>query len=423
MIRNGAQVVWESLVREGVDVVFGIPGGAVIPLYHFLCDYPIRLVLMRHEKAAVHAAHGYARVSGQVGVCVVTSGPGATNLVTGLATANAASLPVVALTGQAPTSVLGTDGFQEVDIASITAPVTKHNYLVRTAEELAQVVREAFHIARTGQPGPVLLAVSTDIQQREIEYAYPDQIDLPGYDPDRRHFFTTQDHEANRRCPAGPEEWNSAAAPAIVLQQLLEATRGEVLLVCDPIAGMPDPGSFGPRVLLSPGTMHTRGFALPAAIGAQIASPCEEVWVLAGDDGLQCTIQELATVVQERLPLRIAVINQGRTATRFAKSAGNANLVDPLIGPSFTRLAQAYGIQGSRVSSSSGAAPAIAHASACKGPILVDFQLAGQVDGTSRGSGESAAPLPVVRPRLPSRGYARPAARPRCRPPAPREGR
>jgi thiamine pyrophosphate-dependent acetolactate synthase large subunit-like protein len=365
------------LVREGIEVVFGIPGGSVIPLYHYLCDYPIRLVLMRHEQAAIHAADGYARVTRRVGVCLVTSGPGATNLVTGLATAKAASSPVVALTGQAPTSVLGTDGFQEVDIASITEPVTKHNYLVRSTQELPQVIREAFYIARTGQPGPVLIAVATDIQLEEIEYAYPEQIDLPGYDPARPYLHAPRDLHTDSRCPAGTGEAVYGTALRSAMQQLLETTRGDIVLVWDPISDMPDLGGHVPRALLSPGSMQTKGFALPAAIGAQIALPGEPVWVVAGDDGIQVTIQELATVVQEGLSLRIVVINQGRTAARLATSTGVSTSDEPLLGPEFCRLAEAYGIPGWTVANWSRARSAIAQASACSGPVLVDFQLAG----------------------------------------------
>jgi acetolactate synthase-1/2/3 large subunit len=149
---NGAHIVWESLVREGVEIVFGISGGAVIHLYHALPEYPIHHVLMRHEQAAAHAADGYARVTGKVGVCLATSGPGATNLVTGIATAHMDSSPVVAITGQVPTPFIGKDAFQEVDITGITLPITKHNYLVTDINELAMTIKEAFYIARTGRP-------------------------------------------------------------------------------------------------------------------------------------------------------------------------------------------------------------------------------------------------------------------------------
>jgi acetolactate synthase-1/2/3 large subunit len=178
---TGAQAVWESLVREGVNTVFGISGGAVIHLYHVLPDYPIHHVLMRHEQAAAHAADGYARATGRVGVCIATSGPGATNLVTGLATAHMDSSPIVAITGQVATPVLGTDAFQEVDITGITIPITKHNYLVTDAQELPTVIREAFTIARTGRPGPVLIDIAKDAQAAELDYVYPEEVYLPGY--------------------------------------------------------------------------------------------------------------------------------------------------------------------------------------------------------------------------------------------------
>jgi acetolactate synthase-1/2/3 large subunit len=180
---KGAQVVCESLVREGVEVIFGYPGGAVIPIYDALVDYPLRHVLVRHEQAAAHAADGYARATGKVGVCFATSGPGATNLVTGIATAYLDSSPLLAITGQVPTAHIGKDAFQEVDVTGITLPITKHNYLVTRAEDLPRVMKEAFHITRTGRPGPVLVDIAKDAQTGEIEFDYPEEVDLPGYRP------------------------------------------------------------------------------------------------------------------------------------------------------------------------------------------------------------------------------------------------
>ena len=178
---SGAQAICESLVQENIDVVFGIPGGGVIHLYHALPEYPIRHVLMRHEQAAIHAADAYARCTGRVGVCVVTSGPGATNLLTGLITALRDSSPVVALTGQSASAVIGTEAFQEVDITGITLPASKHNYLVTNISDLPRVLKEAFHIARTGCPGPVVVSVAADVQSAKMDYAYPETVDLPGY--------------------------------------------------------------------------------------------------------------------------------------------------------------------------------------------------------------------------------------------------
>ena len=180
---KGSQILLETLVKEGVDVIFGYPGGAVLEIYHELPNYPIRHVLVRHEQAAVHAADGYARASGRIGVALVTSGPGATNTVTGIATAYMDSIPIVVLTGQVPTMLIGNDAFQEADIVGITRPCTKHNYLVKDLEELAQVIREAFYIARTGRPGPVLIDLPKDLMNSFCEYAFPETIHLRGYNP------------------------------------------------------------------------------------------------------------------------------------------------------------------------------------------------------------------------------------------------
>jgi acetolactate synthase-1/2/3 large subunit len=165
MKRTGAQIIWEALTREGAEVVFGYPGGAIMPAYDAMAQYPIRHVLVRHEQGAAHMADGFARASGKVGVCIATSGPGATNLVTGIATAALDSIPLVAITGQVSSKVLGTDAFQEIDITGITLPITKHNFLVTRAEDIAPALREAFQIAQSGRPGPVLVDVTKDAQQ------------------------------------------------------------------------------------------------------------------------------------------------------------------------------------------------------------------------------------------------------------------
>lgn len=182
---TGAEIVMECLLREGVDVMFGYPGGAILPTYDAMTRYPqIHHVLVRHEQGASHMADGYARASGRVGVAIATSGPGATNLVTGLATAMMDSSPIVAITGQVGRPSIGTDAFQETDVTGVTLPVTKHNYLVSEIEELPYIMREAFHIARTGRPGPVLIDIPKDIQTMKIEFEYPEgEIRLPGYRP------------------------------------------------------------------------------------------------------------------------------------------------------------------------------------------------------------------------------------------------
>ena len=181
---TGAQIVVECLKKEDVKVMFGIPGGAIMPLYDVLYNEPsIKHILTRHEQGAIHAADGYARATGKVGVCVATSGPGATNLVTGLANAHLDSIPLVAFTGQVPTNLIGTDAFQEVDISGITLPVTKNSYVARDVKDLARIVQEAFYIARTGRPGPVLIDFPKDIQLAQAEFKYPESVSLKSYKP------------------------------------------------------------------------------------------------------------------------------------------------------------------------------------------------------------------------------------------------
>lgn len=186
MARTGAQVIWETLLSEGVDVVFGIPGGAIMPAYDALLEYPIRHVLVRHEQGAAHMADGYARASGRVGVAIATSGPGATNLTTGIATAMLDSSPIVCITGQVSSPLIGSDAFQEIDITGVTLPITKHNYLVTQADDIGPVLREAFFVARSGRPGPVLVDITKDAQQRATDW-HPNgsAVRLPGYRPQR----------------------------------------------------------------------------------------------------------------------------------------------------------------------------------------------------------------------------------------------
>ena len=181
---TGAQIIMECLVREGVEMVFGIPGGSTLPFYDTFQHYPqVQHILVKHEQSAAHAADAYARVTGKVGVCCATSGPGATNLVTGIANAWMDSVPIVAITGQVVTWLIGRDGFQEADITGISLPITKANWLVLRAEDMAETMREAFHIARSGRPGPVLIDVPRDVFIQEAEFEYPEEVDLPGFRP------------------------------------------------------------------------------------------------------------------------------------------------------------------------------------------------------------------------------------------------
>ena len=181
--KSGARLIVESLIDAGVDVVFGFPGGQVIPLYDALYDAPFRHILTRHEQGAAHGADGYARSTGRVGVCIATSGPGATNLVTGLATAYMDSVPMVAITGQVPKTMIGNDTFQEADMYGITLPITKYNFLVKEVDQLPQTIKEAFHIASTGRPGPVLIDIPKDIQAAHTGTTVFGDVNLPGYRP------------------------------------------------------------------------------------------------------------------------------------------------------------------------------------------------------------------------------------------------
>jgi len=179
----GAQILLESLKREGVTAMFGYPGGQVLPIFDRIYDSDIRFILTRHEQGAVHAADGYARATGKVGVCLATSGPGATNLVTGIANAYMDSIPLVAITGQVKTFLIGNDAFQEADVTGITRPITKHNYLVKDARDLSRVVREAFYIASSGRPGPVVIDIPSDIQMQDVEFIWPQTVSMRSYNP------------------------------------------------------------------------------------------------------------------------------------------------------------------------------------------------------------------------------------------------
>ncbi|MDP8263653.1 MAG: biosynthetic-type acetolactate synthase large subunit [Candidatus Ancaeobacter aquaticus] len=182
-MRTGAEIVIDSLAQENVEVVFGYPGGTVIDIFDLMNKAPFEFVLVRHEQAAAHAADGYARSTGKVGVCLATSGPGATNLVTGIATANMDGIPMVAITGQVPSSMIGNDAFQEVDITGICRPITKHTYLVKDIDELPRIIKEAFYIASTGKPGPVLIDIPKDVQKAKTKNPYPKEVDIRGYKP------------------------------------------------------------------------------------------------------------------------------------------------------------------------------------------------------------------------------------------------
>jgi acetolactate synthase-1/2/3 large subunit len=530
---TGAQMVLEGLQREGVEVIFGYPGGVVLPLYDTLPQYPgIRHILVRHEQGAAHMADGYARASGKMGVCLGTSGPGATNLVTGICTAWMDSVPVFALTGNVSRTLLGKDGFQEADITGITHSITKHNYLVMRAEEIPLTIREAAHICRTGRPGPVLVDIPKDVFQETADFDWPEKVHLRGYRPtyeghagmirraaelidqarrpiiiaghgviwsdaqaelvalaekaeipvittflgigafpeahrlsygwlgmhgmfyanmaadnadvvigigmrfDDRAMGRFKDFnpgakiihididpaEIGKNFPtavpivgsaknvlprltehvreAKHTEWlnwidqvreehpslhireSRRMLPQYVVRTLYEETEGNATIVTGVGQHQMWAGQHyfykRPRQLISSGGLGTMGFELPGAIGAQVALPEAEVWAICGDGGFQMTMQELAVVVDENLPLKIAIFNNGYLGMvrQWQQLFYDRNFVAvAMTQPDFCKIAEAYGIRAIRVETKAEVAPAIREARAHRGPILLDFMI------------------------------------------------
>ncbi|MCS7295746.1 MAG: biosynthetic-type acetolactate synthase large subunit [Chloroflexota bacterium] len=529
---TGAEILLECLQREGVEVIFGYPGGVVLPLYDALPRYNIRHILVRHEQGAAHMADGYARASGRMGVCLATSGPGATNLVTGIATAFMDSTPVLAITGNVARTLLGRDGFQEADITGITMPITKHNYLVMRASDLALTVREAVHICTTGRPGPVLIDIPKDVFQEEAEFEWPQEVRLRGYKPtyeghagmirraaqlineakrpiiiaghgviwgdasrelielaekaqipvittflgigafpeehplsygwlgmhgmyyanmaadnadvvigvgmrfDDRAMGRFKDFNPTAKIihididpaeigknfatavpivghvknvlprltelvkEATHEEWiawidrvreehpsleireTRRLIPQYVVRTLYEETNGDATIVTGVGQHQMWAGQHyfykRPRQLISSGGLGTMGFELPGAIGAQIARPDAEVWAICGDGGFQMTMQELAVVVDEQLPIKIAIFNNGYLGMvrQWQQLFYNKNFMAvAMTQPDFLKIAEAYGIPAIRVETKAEVRDAIRTARQHRGPFLIDFMI------------------------------------------------
>ena len=537
---TGAEIVWATLEGEGVREVFGYPGGAILPIYDALRKFPIRHILVRHEQGGTHMADGYARASGRVGVMLATSGPGATNLVTGLATAMLDSIPIVCITGQVSSKFLGTDAFQEVDITGITLPITKHNYLVTRAEEIAPAIREAFLIARSGRPGPVLVDITKDAQQAMAQFNFAaavpgeqrvhpmlriesdaianavelirgarrpmilaghgivesramDQIrtlaerlqipvattllglggfpashelslgmmgmhgeswvnesiqqadlliacgmrfddrvtgSLTTYAPRAKKIHIEIDPAeinknvavdvaligdlrevleqmlpriAPRRFGKDGSEWlrsiralkgnasvrdiqnlpdNGHLYAAHVINDIWHATDGKAIIVTDVGQHQMWEAQYykhdEPRSLITSGGLGTMGFALPAAIGAKVACPDKEVWVIAGDGGFQMTSPELATIAQENLDINIAVINNGYLGMvrQWQELIYERNYsCSPILSPNFVKLADAFAIGGATVTNRSQVLPTIAKARNSGRAFLIEFQV------------------------------------------------
>lgn len=538
--RIGARAVCQALVREGVTTIFGYPGGATLPIYDVLREFPLRHILVRHEQGAAHAADGYSRASGGIGVAMATSGPGAINLVVGLATAMMDSVPMVAITGNVPRALLGKDAFQETDIVGIAQPVTKYATLVTDPDEVPLAVAEAFEIARSGRPGPVLLDFPKDVLQMETDAPHPEpnQLRLPGLLRPRRGDVPAADElaamiaeaerplilaghgvqiagasdllvevaeraeipvvytllgignidethrlsagyagmhgwmHANkaiqqcdlligigcrfddrvtgktstfapnarivhvdvdrsemgknvrtdleivadagdllaallRRLPASPprDEWMAQLATwrersesrswhgsggwregrlsaDYVVARIGEATDHAATLVSD--VGQNQMWAaryFGfrhPYRHLSSGGLGTMGYSIPAALGAALGAPQRETWAVTGDGGFQMTMQELATLVQDQLPVRIAVLNNHRLGMirQWQEIIYDSNYhSSELIGPDLVRLCSAYGIPAWRATHPDEVDAVIAQARAVPGPSLIDFHL------------------------------------------------
>ena len=539
---SGAEILWATLAGEGTTTVFGYPGGAILPIYDALRKFPsIHHVLVRHEQGASHMADGYARASGRVGVCLATSGPGATNLVTGLATAMLDSIPMVAITGQVASKVLGSDAFQEVDITGITLPITKHNFLVTHAEDIAATVRLAFQIARSGRPGPVLVDITKDAQQamtvfdfdmskprpvqphpmlraeagdlaeaaelirnarkpvilaghgivesgaqaevlrfaesRQIPIAstllglgaipadHPLSLGMMGMHGESwvNHAIQEADlllafgmrfddrvtgnlahyapHAKKIHVEIDPAEINkNVRVDVALIGDLKEILQGLAPLVppaydgawlqqihtskgtaaVRDIINLPDNGHLyaahvihdiwreakaagrlaetiivtdvgqhqmweaqyfkheAPRSLITSGGLGTMGFALPAAIGAKFACPEKDVWVIAGDGGFQMTAAELSTIVQEKLAINIAVINNGflGMVRQWQETFYEKNYsASPMLSPDFVMLAAAHGIEGATVADRLEVIPTVARARTGARPFLINFQV------------------------------------------------
>jgi acetolactate synthase-1/2/3 large subunit len=549
---KGAEIVVDCLVKEGVEHMFGIPGGAVLDICHVLNKAPIKFILTRHEQGAAHAADGYARSTGKVGVCFATSGPGATNLVTGIATAYMDSVPIVAITGQVPTPMIGNDAFQEADVTGITRPITKHNYLVKNVDELASVIKEAFYIARTGRPGPVVVDIPKDVQQRTTSERYPSTLDLPGYRPTLKgHIkqiekvadaikkskrpliyagggviisgaskelyelahkagmpvtttlmalgaFPETDElslkmlgmhgtryanmavtetdllvavgarfddritgklsefapharvvhididpssisknvtvhipvvgdvkevllELNKMVEkADSDKWletikgwkeqypltykqdeNGRVKPQHVVEEIYRATEGKAIICTEVGQNQMWAAQFYkytiPRQFLSSGGLGTMGYGFPAALGAQVGNPDKIVFDIAGDGSIQMNIQELATAVHNKLPVKVAILNnqylgmvrqwqglfyqKNYAYTCLAQNADCEALCNdprkecPVYVPDFAKLAEAYGAVGMRIEKPEEVREAIEEAIRTPKTVMMDFRV------------------------------------------------
>jgi acetolactate synthase-1/2/3 large subunit len=540
MKKTGSQIIVECLKKEGVDIVFNYPGGAVLPLFDEFQGAPFSQVLVRHEQAAVHAADGYARATGKVGVVLVTSGPGATNTVTGIATAFMDSIPLVIMTGQVPTLLIGNDAFQEADIIGITRPCTKHNYLVKDVKDLARILKQAFYVARSGRPGPVLVDLPKDILVDSTEFKYPEKVFIRGYQPtyeghlgqiqraiklmlksrkpllyvgggiissnaskelgllaeklgipvtmtlmglgsfpgnhplslgmlgmhgtyranmavmeadlliavgsrfdDRvtgkieafapqakiihididptsisknvrvdlpivgdckrilSKILSLLEKEEIDSFKAGLDKWHhqidkfkaihsmnyeqkGMIKPQYVIEAIYELTKGEAIISTEVGQNQMWTAQYfpfvKPRTLLTSGGLGTMGYGFPAAMGAQAAFPNKLVIDISGDGSFQMNSQELATVVQYHLPVKVVILNNGylgmiRQWQEFFYGKRYASSSLEGFSPDFVKLAEAYGAVGLRANRPEEVLPVLKKAFSIPEPVIIDFEV------------------------------------------------
>ena len=538
MKKTGAQIIVECLKKEGVETLFNYPGGAVLPLFDELQDASFHQILVRHEQAAVHAADGYARATGRVGVALVTSGPGATNTVTGIATAFMDSIPVVILTGQVPTLLIGNDAFQEVDIIGITRPCTKHNYLAKDVKDLARILKEAFYIARSGRPGPVLIDLPKDVMADSTEFKYPEKVFIRGYQPtyeghpgqiqravnlilkskrpilyvgggiissnaskdltlfaerlgipvtltlmglggfpgnhplslgmlgmhgtyranmavmesdlliaigsrfdDRvtgkiesfaplakiihididptsisknvrvdlpivgdckrvlSKILSLLEEEDVHSFKEGLDKWyhqigkwkalrkmdyqqGEIIKPQYVIEKIYELTKGDAIITTEVGQNQMWAAQYyqfiKPRTLLTSGGLGTMGYGFPAAIGAQVGFPNKLVIDIAGDGSFQMNSQELATVSQYQLPVKVVILNNGylgmvRQWQEFFYGKRYASSSLEGVSPDFVKLAEAYGAVGLKATKPEEVVPILKKAFSINKPVIIDF--------------------------------------------------
>lgn len=533
---TGAQIFMESLIKEKVEIMFGIPGGALLPTFDVLYGAPIKFILARHEQGAAHMADGYARATGKVGVCIATSGPGATNLTTGLATANMDSIPVVAFTGQVATHLVGNDAFQEADTTGVTRSITKYNYLVKDVKELASTIKEAFYIARTGRPGPVVVDLPVDVQRASCEFVYPREVNIRSYKPkyeghpqqikkavdlikdserpviyagggiiisgasgelremakiteipvtltlmgmgafphdselflgmlgmhgtyfankaiqnsdliiaigarfddritgrldafapqakiihididptsisknvkvdipivgDAKNVVKEMNKLLSKPGPKNIEKrkkWQKQISqwkkenpltykkddklrPQYVVEKIYEVTKGEAIITTEVGQNQMWAQQFYkynyPRQFITSGGLGTMGYGFPAAIGAKLGKPEKIVFDIAGDGSFQMNIQEIATAVNNKVGVKVAILNNGylgmvrQWQQLFYNKRYSAT--DLTANPDFVKIAEAYGAFGIRVTEKDEVEDALKKAISLDGPVILDF--------------------------------------------------